>query len=187
MKKITITFFLLLLGIISIICPISASMYPSRYFDSDTCITCSHSNTRLSDESLRERNQGIEASDWYIRGEELFEAGDYEGAILNMDHAIMIKPDHWMAWVYKGRALCHVDRCEEAVTATKKAIKIGNAYKPGEFNAVLWNDLGSSYYMLGRYEEALDAYDKAIELDPGSENMARYQKNRDMVQKLFDK
>jgi tetratricopeptide (TPR) repeat protein len=43
-----------------------------------------------------------------------------------------------------------------------------------------WYNRGTDLGKLGRYEEALKSYDKALELDP---NYANAQKNRDLAYK----
>lgn len=171
-----ISLFLVLVALFGVY-PVSA-LYPSSYFDEDTCNTCTDQSEDLSLFTETEEN----AMDFYYQGEDLFNAENYEQAIRYFDHVILINPTHWLAWIYKGKALTKLGRYEEAVVATKKAVKLGEPNGDDKYRrdiyAEVWNDLGHEYFQLERYEEALEAFNEAIELDP---DLMIYQDNRDLA------
>lgn len=165
--------------LICIVNPAGATISPSRYFDSDTCYTC-HDTYKRSILTGAEDTAG----DYYQSGEVLYEEGNYEQALLNFDHTILVLPTHWMAWMKKGESLYELGRYEEALAASKKASRLGAHDDDGfsrEVYAIIWNDIGRSCMKLGQYEEAFDAFNEAVDLDPG-DNMDIYLKNRDVAE-----
>jgi superkiller protein 3 len=92
------------------------------------------------------------------RGEELFSAGNYSGAITQYRRAIEISPDPR----YYNRlaiALRRDNQDREAVQAFRQAIELDPQY------SVAFVGLGSAYLSLQRYDDAIDAYTKAREID----------------------
>ena len=98
--------------------------------------------------------------DYMSRANDHYYKGAYELALIALDKAIELKPDHAKAWSNKGVVLENLGRHEEALEAHEKAIEL----KPDHADA--WNNKGATLFDLGRYEEALAAYDKAIDLKP---------------------
>ncbi len=127
------------------------------------------------------------------KGDGLFEAGDFDGAIKSYDKAI--EADARVADAYGGKAmtLYHLNRFEESITVLDQYIVL----RPKDDDAVVWkaqnyiylneydkaldlceqvieqnarNDFaynvkGLAYLRKGRYNDALGAFDKAIEID----------------------
>lgn len=92
----------------------------------------------------------------------------YEEAIAYFDRAIELDPQRKSAWINKGAVLgTRLNRYDEALLAYEKAIELGGA--DAEDNETLsnaWNGKGAALAKLGRLNESMDAFDKAIELSP---------------------
>jgi tetratricopeptide (TPR) repeat protein len=94
------------------------------------------------------------------KGEELFNGGNYSGAIQNYRQAININPDPR----YYNRlaiALRRDNRDQESVEAFNNAIYLDPDY------TIAYVGLGGAYVSLERYDQAIESYSKAIELEPG--------------------
>jgi tetratricopeptide (TPR) repeat protein len=100
-----------------------------------------------------------ESKEWFDRGNELYELGRYEEAIVSYDQAIKINPDNPEYWADRGNALDYLGRYEEAITNFDKAIEI----KPDYHRAFYCR--GSALDDLGRYEEAIASYDQATKIN----------------------
>jgi superkiller protein 3 len=85
---------------------------------------------------------------------------------MNKDNGKFIRENHSAeygdsdAWCDRGIALLNLERYEEALQASEKALELS----PNHSGA--WCLKGIAFDKLGRYEEALQAYDKALELYP---------------------
>ncbi len=101
------------------------------------------------------------ASNWFKRGFEQLQAGDFEGSIASFDKAVEFKPDEHDAWYNRGVALRNLERFEEAIASYDKAVEI----KPDYHDA--WNNRGVVLCdYLGKFEEAIASFDKAVEFKP---------------------
>ena len=69
-------------------------------------------------------------------------------------------PDNAAAWVELGNLFFDTHQPAQAVGAYQTALKLGAG------SADVWTDLGIMQRELGRFQEALAAFDKAIALDP---------------------
>ncbi len=101
-----------------------------------------------------------EAEKWKKRGNEQYDLGDLEGAIISYDKALEIKPDFYKAWYNRGNALNDLGRLEEAIASYDKALEI----KPDYHQA--WYNRGVALYKLGLLEDAIVSYNKALEFKP---------------------
>ena len=94
----------------------------------------------------------------------------YEDSINFYNKALEINPRLIKAWNNKAQALGHIDGCqEEGLTCIDKAIKIAEKYKiiesdPQYFSS-LYDNRGYILNVLQRYEEALECFDKILELN----------------------
>jgi tetratricopeptide (TPR) repeat protein len=104
-----------------------------------------------------------EAEAWYDRGNEQYNLGDFEGAIISYDKALKIQPDYHKAWYFRGIGLRKLGRLEEAITSYDKALE----FKPDYHFS--WHHLGYTLAILGRLEEAITSYDKALEFKPDND------------------
>jgi CHAT domain-containing protein/Tfp pilus assembly protein PilF len=102
-----------------------------------------------------------EAETWFNRGNQQYNAADFEEAIASFDKAIEIKPDFYDSWNWRGVVLCdHLHRYSDALVSFDKAIEI----KP-DFDSA-WCNRGVALNKFGQYSDAIVSLDKAIEIKP---------------------
>jgi tetratricopeptide (TPR) repeat protein len=97
------------------------------------------------------------ANDFVSQGNILKIAEDYEGALSAYNQAIELKPELAEAWVQKCFVLNILERFEESISTCEQAINLAP-------DAYLWNEKGNALLALNRQEEALESYQKAIEI-----------------------
>ncbi|MDK1118245.1 MAG: tetratricopeptide repeat protein [Anaerolineae bacterium] len=102
---------------------------------------------------------------WNELGNVYFNAGSFDDAIAAYSKAIEL--DTHFAWTYTNLALCYVQkgRLDEAVLLYQRSIEL---FSNENDMAVTWNRLGNVYRRLNDYENAISAYQRADELDPGN-------------------
>ena len=107
--------------------------------------------------------QPDEATTYYNAAEKLLEQGQFERAIAQFDKALaantsMMENAGTIIYVYsdKAGALIQLERYDEVISTADKGLAIDNTYP------VLWNNKGVALYKLGKSQDAVNAYDKAI-------------------------
>ncbi len=97
--------------------------------------------------------------EYYFRGNEYYEKGDYDKAIENYNMAIILNPSFMEA--YFNRGLCYYNKkdYDKAIKNYTKAIELD----PN--NAVIYNNRGDAYYKLQKYDLAIKDYDRALDLN----------------------
>lgn len=117
---------------------------------------------------------------WSLKGEILGRSGRHQEAIKAYDRALTIdpfKPDYWLS---RGRSLDNLTRYPEAVDCYDRII---DCYESGLIKPevvfeeeiptsripminyfLAWYYKGQDYKKMGRYEDAMDCFDKSIEL-----------------------
>jgi serine/threonine protein kinase/tetratricopeptide (TPR) repeat protein len=93
-------------------------------------------------------------------GAALLFAGDLDGAIRELKHAIELRPNYAMAHINLGTALYHKRDLDGAINAWQTAIQLD----PNSSGA--HNNLGNALQDKGNLEEAIREFRTAIELDP---------------------
>jgi adenylate cyclase len=101
----------------------------------------------------------IEASLSQIR---LFQR-QYDAAIDEAERAVALNPNGSTAYALYGFTLVFAGRFEEAISMLKKAIRL-NPIPPAYYSFFL----GLAYRGIGHYEEALEAYQKALPQYPNT-------------------
>jgi len=102
------------------------------------------------------------AEKFKTEGNQQVSARQYEEAIKSYTASIELNPDS--AIYYSNRAAAysmlgdHQKAVEDSIIATQKDSTYTKAY----------SRLGLAYFSLGKYKEAIDAYRKAVELDPNN-------------------
>ncbi|NIS50132.1 MAG: tetratricopeptide repeat protein, partial [Phycisphaerae bacterium] len=81
----------------------------------------------------------------------------YDKAIEEAETAVAIAPNGSTAYALFGFTLNFAGRFEDAISMLKKAIRL-NPIPPAYYSFFL----GLAYRGIGRYEEALEAYQKAL-------------------------
>ena len=87
----------------------------------------------------------------------------YEKSIAEIERVIELNPNSADAYSHLAGRLYAVGRGEEAVASAKKAIRL-NPIAPWPYH--YW--LGMGHWVLGQYEEAIEAYKKALHRRPTS-------------------
>lgn len=101
------------------------------------------------------------AQDWLDKGNDLYNQGNYEGAIQAFDRAIEMDSQHAeSAWYNEGNAFYKMDELDEAIAAYSKAVELEPLY------ADAWYNMGLALTQMGKYDEAVQAYNSAIMIDP---------------------
>ncbi|XP_068573239.1 protein O-mannosyl-transferase TMTC1 isoform X2 [Cebidichthys violaceus] len=123
-----------------------------------------------------EQKRFAEASEVYLKGIEncpdssdlhnnygvfLVDTGEGELAAAHYQHAVRLKPAHYVAMVNLGRLLRSSNENTEAESWYKRALLVTRKVD-------ILTPLGALYYNTGRYEEALQVYKEAAALQPDS-------------------
>jgi len=95
----------------------------------------------------------------YQLGNALHEADDKDGALLEYEKAISLKPNFKEALVNKGAVLNEMGRVTDAIDVFKKALAID----PKDTKALV--NYGNSLYAMQLYEQATKQYELAIAVD----------------------
>jgi tetratricopeptide (TPR) repeat protein len=117
---------------------------------------------------------GWAAGDYYARGKELAQAGEYGEAVFYYKAAAEKSPQTGTYWFDLGLALQELGRHGEAATAYERAVTL----KPDDFWA--HNNLGLACLRSQRPRRAVEVLEKALTLEPrgvadaeGARNVAR--------------
>ncbi len=84
----------------------------------------------------------------------------YGEALASFSRAVRLRPDHALAWYYRGDALANLERYSDALLSFERSLSLdSDRYKTWTFQAVV-------LIHLERYQEALISSDRALELCP---------------------
>ena len=130
-------------------------------------------------EALKAFDKAIElfpenAIAWKGKGDALNNTGKYDDAVNAYDKAIELSPQLGLlqayAWQGKGNALKALGRRADADAAFAKAKELGDntSAVAQENTAKDWYKKGQVLERNGSYEEAVQAYDRAIDLEPNN-------------------
>jgi len=104
------------------------------------------------------------AEEWNARGDERYDAEDFDAAIECYTKAVELNPELSLVYFSRASAFSNIGRYEEAVSDYTTAIALSPEL------AALYGNRGAVYNDMGRYEDALADLDRAIELDPDYAN-----------------
>ena len=85
----------------------------------------------------------------------------FDKAIPEAEKAVALSPSSAFAVFMLGTALLHSERFEESIPYIKKSLRLS----PTAGSQYLVN-LGGAYRFLGRYDEAIETYEKALKVQP---------------------
>jgi len=88
---------------------------------------------------------------------------DYDKAIAEGEKAVALDPGGADAHAWLGMSLSYADRPKDAIPVFEKAIRL-NPYGPTSY----FLNLGTSYRMMGQYQEAITQYKKALRIAPNN-------------------
>ncbi|MDD1716986.1 MAG: tetratricopeptide repeat protein [Methanoregulaceae archaeon] len=120
---------------------------------------------------------------WDNKGDAFYRLGMFTEANDAFDRAIAVNPNDLHALVNKGISLERLSKPLDAEKEYYEVIRIAERevrVHPNEakYDADLWNDKGVALYHLGRTVEAMQAYDKALSINP---KHTEAQLNRDIA------
>lgn len=111
-----------------------------------------------------------EAAKFFNTGNDKLKAGDYQSAISNYDQALKIAPDYRI-YYQKGIALKKSGKNQESIPVLKEAEKLNHSFHG------IYNALGSSYYALNQMEDAIENFNKALEISKDLKSKNDIKKN----------
>ena len=106
------------------------------------------------------RGGSAEANHQLTRGVLAVDRGDIEHAIKHFDKAITISPEFAEAYNQRGLARFMLERYEQSIEDCQMAARL----MPAHFGA--WAGMGHCHAHLGRVDEAIACYEKALEINP---------------------
>ncbi len=121
-------------------------------------------NAKEAVEETAPQSEPARASVWNEMGNVHFMAGAYDKAIQAYNKALTL--DRSFGWAYCNLGITYLalERYAESISLLQKSIEL---LKGNKERAVAWNGLGNLYRSLNDYDNAIVAYQKADELDPG--------------------
>ena len=112
----------------------------------------------------------------YWLGEALMQQDDPSGAAEQFAAARSLNPAYDLAWFKEGSARLRTGQNAEAAVALEEYVRL----RPHQFKG--WMNLGGTYGRLGRLEDALRCFERAVEIAP-QDGQARA--NRDRARALL--
>ncbi len=103
-------------------------------------------------------------------GQVLAKMNDHESAIKSFDKALELAPKDIELLEMKKVSLKHTDRLEELVKVCQRIIKLDGKNR----NAFV--DLGVASHRLNHFEDAIEAFDAALGIEPGNLAILHYKK-----------
>ena len=103
--------------------------------------------------------RALDAEDYNQKGDEFFDAGQYDKAAESYQQAIRLRPDYAEAHLNLGETHFNRGRYDEAIASDKQAIAL-KANWPEAYRA-----LGTAYLKADKSAEAREALEKAYELN----------------------
>ncbi len=89
----------------------------------------------------------------------LLSSGGLDGAIMVVERELERDPESWEAWAAKADIMYLQGMHRSALQCSEKSLNLHE-------NALALNTKGNALYKLGRYEEAINCYSRAIEIEP---------------------
>lgn len=107
----------------------------------------------------------VDPGDFYSKGEANYKAGKYEAAVKDLSEAVKLSPDWEDPHYVLGLALTETGKLKEAIAEFKQVVNLAIKDQP----KILANyNMGNAYVDLGLYQQAIESYQHAIELNANS-------------------
>ncbi|GEM_PF-6561535 len=87
---------------------------------------------------------------------------EYSDSVEMIEEAIAIEPDNYQLLSIKAQALHGLKQYEQALSCYQRALELN---PPPEVLCVIWNYKSILFYDYGRYQESIEAINKALELN----------------------
>jgi CHAT domain-containing protein/tetratricopeptide (TPR) repeat protein len=110
----------------------------------------------------------VSQADQYLNsGKQCLEFGNYSIALNLFEQSIALNPDLAEAWEGKAATLRRLERHEEAIPASEKAIALLiNVIQVVQNDAEFWLDQSNLQFAAGDFEGAIISCDKAVKVQP---------------------
>ncbi len=111
---------------------------------------------------------------WDNLGDSYTYLGSFPEAIDAYDRALAVNPNDLYAIVHMGMSLQEMGKPDEAMQLYDDAVRLAEYEvrkhpNDARYDARLWANKGDALYRLGRYQEAMDAYSVALQINPKNE------------------
>ncbi|MGH9832796.1 MAG: tetratricopeptide repeat protein [Blastocatellia bacterium] len=120
--------------------------------------------TRLSPGSVESNHIGVVVPEaaviYYNRGVTRYDLRDWDGALADLDEALMLDPRYVMAWIKRGNIRLNKGDLDEAINDFNQAIRLDPR------SVIARNNRGLAWQNKGKIDAALVDYNRALELDP---------------------
>ncbi|MEI6609266.1 MAG: tetratricopeptide repeat protein [Deltaproteobacteria bacterium] len=110
----------------------------------------------------------LSATEWFEKGESLFNAGNHTAAIKAFSKALELNPQEEEAYNSRGISYEVLGNHQQAINNFSQYIKINPRDVAPYFNR------GNVYRELGNYQQAIKDYSKAIELESDADSLSFY-------------
>ena len=97
------------------------------------------------------------AAEFYNAGNKSLKSGDFQGALTNYDEALKTSQDYRIFY-QRGITLKKMRKYDDAIGSFQKAVEVNPQFD------IAFNGLGSTYFITGDYQAAVDAFKKFAEL-----------------------
>lgn len=111
-----------------------------------------------------------DAGKLYNEGNSLLKAGNYKGAIDSYDKALAIEKDY-RTYYQRGIAQKKSSDLEGSKTSFEECLKLKSDFEAG------YNALGGVYFSMGKYQEAINNFEKVLTLSNNASVKKKVQKN----------
>lgn len=99
------------------------------------------------------------------KGNAAFASGQFEDAIKHFTEAIEIDPGNHVLYSNRSAANASLFNYENALADATKVTELKPDWPKG------WSRVGAAYYGLRKWDEAIEAYEKGVKLDPSNEQL----------------
>lgn len=87
---------------------------------------------------------------------------EYEDSLELIEEAIALEPDNYQLWIIKGQAKNGLQQYDQALSCYERVFELN---PPQNAVSETWNYKSISLYDLSRYQESIEAINKALELN----------------------
>lgn len=105
----------------------------------------------------------LEAAGLLEQAKQKMDAGNFAGAVMDLDRTLATWPENPQAYNLKATALNRLGQYEDALTAALRSIALQKEDNPAAYEAAAW-----AYLHMGRYEDAVRMAGEAIRRNPDS-------------------
>eukprot|EP01116_Phalansterium_solitarium_P020487 TRINITY_DN6069_c0_g1_i1.p1 TRINITY_DN6069_c0_g1~~TRINITY_DN6069_c0_g1_i1.p1 ORF type:complete len:364 (+),score=114.95 TRINITY_DN6069_c0_g1_i1:70-1092(+) len=101
------------------------------------------------------------------RGNEALASGDNEGAVLLFTIASLLEPENHIFFSNRSAAYCNLGKYKEALDDANKVVELSPQWPKG------YSRKGAAHYFLRQFDDAYEAYQQGVKLEPGNELMQK--------------